>query len=81
LNRIKTGDYKQTTTKVRPSDISVLSNGFILTANCKDMNLTVYDTNVKAVKTIDKISYQPFKPISIATKGIFCYFHLSFVFS
>ena len=69
LNRLKTGDYRQTTTKVRPSDICVLSNGYILAANCKDLNLTLYDSNIKAVKTIDKISYQSFKPISIASKG------------
>ena len=69
LNRLKKGEYRQTTTKVRPSDICVLSNGYILAANCKDMNLTLYDANIKAVKTIDKISYQTFRPISVASKG------------
>ncbi len=69
LNRLKTGNYRQTNTKVRATDICTLSNGFILAANCKDLSLTIYDSNMKAIKTIDKINYQSFRPISIAAKG------------
>lgn len=69
LHRIKVGKYKAISTKVRPTDICLLSNGYLLAANCKDCNLTVYDANIKAVRTVDKINYQPFRPVSVACQN------------
>lgn len=51
---------------VQPYNIIVFPNNQILSSNCNDKCLTLYDQNLSLVKRIDRINGEEFAPVGIA---------------
>ncbi len=52
---------------VKPDDVCIMPNGFILNANSTDRNLTLYDETLSLRKTVDKLDNQGVLAYSITT--------------
>ena len=68
--KIKLGIFENVNLKQNPSDLCVLPNGNLLFANYKSMSITVYDSNLNFIKTVEKISSSySIEPFSIVTNN------------
>lgn len=47
----------------------ILPNGYLLSANYNQANLTLFDRHLKLVKKVEKIGDKPFYPMRLATDG------------
>jgi 6-phosphogluconolactonase (cycloisomerase 2 family) len=68
-NRIKNSKYEKIELNIKPYDVCILPNGFILTANRADGTLTIFDSTFKLQQTIDKIDNKDFKPRGITVNN------------
>lgn len=63
--KVKNAQFEIVTTTTHSYEICVLPNGYLLSANYSANNLTLYDENLKLIKTIDKINQKTFQPSGI----------------
>ena len=54
---------------VKPRDVCILPNNFLLVTSSESRNLTIYDQSFKLVKTINQIDDQYLTPLSAITNG------------
>lgn len=69
-NLLKTSNYKKLNLKIKPKDLCVLSNKYLLAANYDSNNLTMYDTEFNLVKTINRINNREIQPGYITSNKI-----------
>jgi hypothetical protein len=68
--RIISRNFKSFDLKYVPTDLCVLPNGNILTANYYDDSLSIYDENFNWIKDICKINNVKITPLSLQTNNI-----------